>query len=130
MARKSVEKNNKKKKTSQTVTAGVAAKSPNESRSPEPSSLDPENIALLGRRTTRRKGIGPMSAGQAGDLQGLSREDSTEMESVAELAAEGQAREAEVLEGIEAAETRPESEVRTREVPADDVPREYTDGQY
>jgi hypothetical protein len=60
---------------------------------------------------------GPNSAGQSGDDQGLS-------EDVAELAQEGQYFEAEAVSGLE----RPypdEAQVRTREVPEDDVPFEY-----
>ncbi len=55
---------------------------------------------------------------------GLPRDDVAGSESVAELAEEGQYFEAEAASGLE----RPypdESEVRTREVPEDDVPSEY-----
>lgn len=50
-------------------------------------------------------------------------------ESVNELAEEGQAMEAELLSGVEAADAAnaDESEVTTREVPEDDVPPEYRD---
>ena len=66
-----------------------------------------------------------MSREQAGDLQGLSEIEDGDFESIAELAAEGQAFEAEVLEGIENAPDPDVAEVRTREVPEDDVPLEY-----
>ena len=66
-----------------------------------------------------------MSREQAGDLQGLSEIEDGDFGSIAELAAEGQAFEAEVLEGIENAPDREVAEVRTREVPEDDVPLEY-----
>lgn len=63
--------------------------------------------------------------GQAGDLQGLSDVEEVDSESVQELLEEGNAFEADVVAGVEkAAEVR---EVRTREVPEDDVPGEYLD---
>ena len=63
--------------------------------------------------------------GQAGDLQGLSDIEEGDFESIAELAAEGQAFEAEVLDGVENAPDPDVAEVRTRELPEDDVPLEY-----
>ena len=44
-----------------------------------------------------------------------------------ELLEEGQAFEAGVVSGVENAPDADEGEVRTREVPEDDVPREYLD---
>ena len=67
------------------------------------------------------------TAGQAGDTQGLSRREDEESESVAELVEEGQYFEAEAVSGVEDAKDPDEGEVRTREVPEDDVPPEYTD---
>jgi hypothetical protein len=46
-------------------------------------------------------------------------------ESVEELLEEGQTFEAEILEGVENARDADKSEVKTREVPEDDVPEEY-----
>jgi hypothetical protein len=48
-------------------------------------------------------------------------------ESVKELVEEGQAYEAEVVSGVETALDPDQGEVQTREIPADDVPKEYTD---
>src|ERR1700674_5472820 len=67
------------------------------------------------------------SAGQSGDLQGLSNTASADSESVDELIEEGNAFEAEVVSGVEAADRGDEEEVRTHEVPEDDVPGEYLD---
>jgi hypothetical protein len=67
------------------------------------------------------------SAGQSGDLQGLSNVESADSESVDELIEEGNAFEAGVVEGVEDAGDQDEREVRTREVPEDDVPGEYLD---
>jgi hypothetical protein len=57
-------------------------------------------------------------------MQGLSTTEQEDTESVEELAADGQAFEAEVLSGVEDPDIH---EVKTREVPQDDVPREYND---
>ena len=75
--------------------------------------------------TTREKGLGPGSAGQSGDTQGLSDTAEAGSESVTELVEEGQSFEAEVISGIENAPDADVSEVHTREVPEDDVPIEY-----
>ncbi|HLV94678.1 MAG TPA: hypothetical protein VKS44_05775 [Candidatus Acidoferrales bacterium] len=48
-------------------------------------------------------------------------------ESVSELVEEGQAFEAGVVDGVENAPDADEGEVRTREVPEDDVSPEYRD---
>jgi hypothetical protein len=48
-------------------------------------------------------------------------------ESVEELAEEGNAFEADAVEGVEDAADADVSEVTTREVPEDDVPAEYLD---
>ncbi len=70
------------------------------------------------------------AAGQAGDLQGLPDVAGADSQSVRELAEEGQAFEAGIVSGIEeapAAGSKRSKRVRTREVPEDDVPPEYTD---
>ena len=71
------------------------------------------------------KGLGPRSGGQSGDLQGLSNYARADAESVDELLEEGNAFEAEIVKGVEDARDADEGEVRTREVPEDDVPEEY-----
>jgi hypothetical protein len=78
--------------------------------------------ASLGRR-----GLGPGAGGQSGDVQGLSRAQEVDSESVTELAEEGQDFEAEVVSGVENAPDADKGEVRTKEVPEDDVPPEYLD---
>ena len=64
---------------------------------------------------------------QSGDTQGLSTTEQEDTESVEELAADGQAFEADVLNGVENASDPDFHEVETREVPQNDVPREYDD---
>jgi hypothetical protein len=77
--------------------------------------------------TFEPKGLGPRSGGQSGDLQGLSNSAGADSESVDELLEEGNAFEAEVVEGVENAPDADQGEVRTHEVPEDDVPDEYLD---
>jgi len=64
---------------------------------------------------------------QSGDLQGLSIIESADSESVGELIEEGNAFEADAVKGVEDAGNADEKEVRTHEVPEDDVPDEYLD---
>jgi hypothetical protein len=80
-----------------------------------------------GRNAFSEDTLGSRSAGQSGDLQGLSDIESADSESVEELIEEGNAFEAGVVTGVEDAGTRGVREVRTREVPEDDVPGEYLD---
>jgi len=80
--------------------------------------FDPE-----GSEATR--GLGPEAGGQSGDTEGLSRSELADSESVEELLEEGQAFEAGIVSGVENAPD--EGEVRTRQFPEDDVPREYLD---
>jgi hypothetical protein len=72
-------------------------------------------------------GTGARSGGQSGSLQGLSDVESADSESVDELIEEGNAFEAEVVKGVEDAPDPDQGEVRTHEVPEDDVPGEYDD---
>lgn len=71
------------------------------------------------------EGLGPDSAGQSGDVQGLSEVADADSESVEELAEEGQSLEAEVIAGVEDAPDADVKEVHVHERPEDDVPEEY-----
>ena len=73
--------------------------------------------------------LGPDAAGQSGDTQQLNDIPEADSESVEELIEEGNAFEADAVEGVEDAEDPDVSEVRTRQVPEDDVPSEYLDDQ-
>ena len=73
------------------------------------------------------EGLGARPGEQSGDLQGLSNVQGADSESVDELLEEGNAFEADVVKGVEDAEDADEGEVRTHEVPQDDVPGEYLD---
>jgi hypothetical protein len=90
-----------------------------------------------GRRSRRpeadvllmKKGPGPDAGGQDGDVQGLSNEESVASESVEELAEEGQGFEAAFVDGVENAPDPDQAEVKTKEVPEDDVPPEYLENE-
>jgi hypothetical protein len=122
------------KKAPQKVVAKVKAKvvakvrkapAAKETHSPEPSTLSGDVFPRAPRRAKR--GTGSEYGGQSGDLQGLSRREDVDSESVEELVAEGQYREAEIVGAVEDALDPDEGEVRTREFPEDDVPEEYID---
>jgi hypothetical protein len=74
----------------------------------------------------KKQGLGPGSAGQSGDTQGLSDIADADSESVQELIEEGQYFEAGIVGGVENAADPDVSEVRTKQVPEDDVPSEYS----
>ena len=70
---------------------------------------------------------GAVLARQSGDLQGLSRAEQANSESVDELVEEGNIFEAGAVAGVEEADDQDTKEVHTHEVPEDDVPDEYLD---
>ena len=69
----------------------------------------------------------PFGGERSGDAQGLSSVERADSESVEELLEEGNSFEAGVVKGMEDAEDADETEVRTHQVPQDDVPDEYQD---
>lgn len=85
------------------------------------SSLDPRRAGRLRfndeDQSARRRRIN--------DLQGISMRDRADSESVGELLEEGQTLEAEAVAGVEDALDADQGEIRTHEVPEDDVPEEY-----
>jgi len=104
-----------------------------------PKRADRKKASGKNKNTTRKKtarmstpefssgGPGSSSGTQSGDLQGLSRIPEADSESVDELIEEGNAFEADAVIGVEEADNADEREVRTHEVPEDDVPGEYLD---
>lgn len=78
---------------------------------------------------SRKRGGKAAPPAQAEDLQGLSREEHADSESIDELAGEGNVFEAGAVAGVEEADNTDEKEVPTHEVPEDDVPEEYLDEQ-
>jgi len=103
-----------------------AAKKKRATSSKEIRSLEPSALGRTFSRAERSPSRG-RSAGQSGDAQALSRREIVDSESVEELLAEGQAREAAAVSGVEDALDPDQGELHTREVPEDDVPEEYTD---
>jgi hypothetical protein len=104
------------------------------SRQPRGKKTSSANIPK-GRNASRPRNRPPFSndyyetrsAGQSGDLQGLSDVENADSESVDELLEEGNAFEAGVVSGVEEADEHEGQEVHTHEVPEDDVPEEYLD---
>jgi hypothetical protein len=103
-----------KKKTGAKTASVSGKRGPKRDQSLDAEAFEPQEI---------RAG----SAGQSGDLQGLSNVEGADSESVDELIEEGNAFEADVVAGVERADAADETEVRTHEVPEDDVPGEYLD---
>ena len=68
---------------------------------------------------------GAVSARQSADLEGLSRVEQADSESVDELVEEGNIFEAGAVAGVEEADDQDTREVHTHEVAEDDVPDEY-----
>jgi hypothetical protein len=111
----------------------IAARRKKLPRSSQPSR--PKQIVRATRRSalvtsldvatpSTRKGLGARSAGQSGDIQGLSNVEEADSESVEELVEEGQNFEAAAVAGVEDADAS-QGEVRTTQLSEDDVPLEY-----
>lgn len=116
----SIEKKSVKKSSVGKTTAAAKTSTVIKKRAPrESQTFDNDATALQERRSG--------SAGQSGDLQGLSGHEGADSESVDELLEEGNAFEAEVVSGVESADDADEQEVHTHEVSEDDVPGEYLD---
>lgn len=73
------------------------------------------------------EGLTALSDGQTGSLQSLSNTEDVDSESVDELVEEGNALEAQVVEGVGDAPEGHKDEIRTHEFPKGIVPEEYSD---
>lgn len=133
-------KNQKKKqiKAKKSARPRIAAKKKVAKKKAPPKQVTPKKKVLKKKKARGKsqsvdtvlfepKGLGARSGGQSGDLQGLSNIEGADSESVDELLEEGNAFEAEVVKGVQDAGDADEGEVRTHEVPEDDVPEEYLD---
>jgi hypothetical protein len=113
----------KRKAAPKSKTRRVSPRANEPSSGSASSSLDPRRAGRLrfndADESARRRRIG--------DLQGISMRDRADSESVGELLEEGQTLEAEAVQGIEDALDADQGEIRTHEVPEDDVPEEYRD---
>jgi hypothetical protein len=75
-----------------------------------------------------KRGARAAAAGAGGgDFGGVSVVEGADSESASELLEEGQTFEAGIVSGVENARDPDQGEVRTHEVPQDDVPEEYDD---
>jgi len=132
--KKSRKKSTKPKKTARKKSA-AAKKSPLKKRPPTKTKKKAASSPKRTQKTSRRrsapafsaKGSRSGSGEQSGDLQNLSRTQGADSESVEELLEEGNAFEADAVLGVEDADDAEGKEVRTHEVPEDDVPGEYLD---
>jgi hypothetical protein len=86
-----------------------------------------ETVPLSAVRPKARSARAGSSGGGGGDYSGLSVVEGADSESPRELLEEGQTFEAGIVEGVQNAPNADQGEVRTREVPEDDVPPEYDD---
>jgi len=86
-----------------------------------------ETVPLSAVRPKARSARVGSSGGGGGDYSGLSPVEGADSESPRELLEEGQTFEAGIVEGVQNAPNADQGEVRTREVPEDDVPLEYDD---
>ena len=133
-------KNQKKKqiKAKKSARPRIAAKKKVAKKKAPPKQVTPKKKVLKKKKARGKsqsvdtvlfepKGLGARSGGQSGDLQGLSNIEGADSESVDELLEEGNAFEAEVVKGVQDAGDADEGEVRTHEVPEDEVPGEYLD---
>jgi hypothetical protein len=81
----------------------------------------------VGKRTVESERSRSFAGQRSGDVVGLYNVERADSESVEELLEEGNSFEAGVVKGVEDAEDADETEVRTHQVPQDDVPDEYQD---
>jgi hypothetical protein len=128
-SRKKTKKKAASKKTAPRKKLAKKKAAPNKKASPKKSARKKKRVR--GKSESENavvfepKGLGARSAGQSGDLQGLSGIAGAASESVEELLEEGNAFEAEVVKGVEDVGDADEDELTTHEVPEDDVPEEY-----
>jgi hypothetical protein len=86
-----------------------------------------ETVPLSAVRARARSARAGAPGGGGGDYSGLSVVEGADSESPAELLEEGQTFEAGIVEAVQDAPDADRGEIRTREVPEDDVPLEYDD---
>jgi hypothetical protein len=89
--------------------------------------MENQSIRKVPMSAVRPKAKSARVGGGAGDYSGVSRVEGVDSESPEELLEEGNAFEAGIVEGVQNAPNADRGEVRTREVPEDDVPTEYDD---
>ena len=134
-AKKSKRKSSSKKKIN--TAKKMASRREKSSKKSSGNKLRTRKAAPEGKKPRRANRVSGTSAFsrqepggvQAGDLQGLSRIEEADSESVSELTEEGNALEADAVSGVESADDADEREVHTHEVPEDDIPKEYLEDE-
>lgn len=86
-----------------------------------------ETVPFSAVRPKSRAARAGSPGGGGGDYSGLSVVEGVDSESPRELLEEGQTFEAGIVEAVQDAPNADQGEIRTREVPEDDVPLEYDD---
>src|ERR1700730_16158461 len=86
-----------------------------------------ETVPMSPVRSRGRAARAAAAGGGGGDFSGLSPVEGADSESPRELLEEGQTFESGIVSGVQNAPNADEGEIRTREVPEDDVPLEYDD---
>jgi hypothetical protein len=124
--KKTIKKRKTKKKKNKAITRKVKSKK----KTSKP--VARKKVARLRTRTPKKSPsrawrAPSVSERDSAEVQGLSKAELADSESVAELVEEGNIFEAGVVKGVEDAEASEGAEVRTHEVPEDDVPQEYLD---
>jgi hypothetical protein len=84
-----------------------------------------ETVPLSAVRSRGQAARAAAAGGGGGDYSGLSPVESADSESPRELSEEGQTFEAGIVDAVQNAPNADEGDIRTREVPEDDVPPEY-----
>jgi hypothetical protein len=108
-------------KTSSPAKKGARKNSPGEKMRVFRSSLPTRGESQGPESKFEPKGLGGISAGQSGDLQGLSNIEGADSESVGELLEEGNAFEAEIVKGVQDAPDADQGEVTTHQRPQDEL---------
>jgi predicted alpha/beta-hydrolase family hydrolase len=108
-----------KKKAPKRKATRTARRKPARRREVVLGSQSVETVQLKPRARAAVSGAG------GGDFGGVSAVEDVDSESAEELLEEGQTFEAAAVSGVEDAPDPDQGEVRTREVPEDDVPEEY-----
>ena len=101
---------------------------PDDRPTPEQAFAEKESRAVVAHAISRLR-TNLRTVALLRELQGLSNAAEADSESVEELAEEGQAFEAEAIDGVENAPDPDVAEVTTREVLEDDVPEEYDENE-
>jgi hypothetical protein len=128
MAASKKSKKKAKKKTAKKAARKTKAKAKSKSAARSKKTRTQKARAKTGvakRSAPRRIRGRSLATAPSGDFQGLSRSEQADSESVDELVEEGNVFEAGAVAGVERADDQDGREVRTRELPEDDVPEEY-----